>query len=194
MVGAADAGWQAVRLRRKSRETVVSVELAVPSGTEVTVELPDPLIQHGVESFGTWAGISLRLVGRGDHAHHVVEDAALALGRAIQKSLGTAGRRRVGGATVPMDDALVQVALDLSDRPYSALDPSLPPLVRHFLRSLAHEARWTLHVRTLAGDDEHHITEASFKALGIALDQAARRRSAPRSRKGSVEWEEGEGW
>ncbi len=185
------SAWEERKVRRRSRETDVLVTIGRAAGTVPEVRLPDPLIAHGVESFASWGGVPLRLEAKGDLHHHVVEDGALALGRALREALGAAPRHRVGSASVPMDDALVDVALDLSDRPYAVLDERLPVGVRHFLRSLATEARWTVHVRIRAGEDEHHVVEAAFKALGLAFAAAARPLDRPRSRKGSVEWSGG---
>jgi imidazoleglycerol-phosphate dehydratase len=196
--GSAADLWTPVRLTRRSEETVVSLALGNARGgrEEVRVVLPDALLAHGVESFASWAGLALRLEAKGDDPHHATEDAALVLGRALARSLGDRARRRVGAATVPMDDARshVEVALDVGGRSYFALQGDLPPLVVHFLRSLADEARFTLHVDRRAGFDVHHGVEATFKALGLAFRQASEPLSHPRSRKGAVVWEEGAPW
>ena len=184
--------WATVRLSRRSEETEVALVLATARGghREVHVVLPDPLLAHGVESFAAWAGLALRLEAHGDDVHHATEDAALVLGRALAQALGERPRRRVGAATVPMDDARshVEVALDVGGRPYFLLQGRLPPRVRHFLRSLADEARFTLHVQRRAGFDPHHVVEATFKALGLAFREASEPREHPRSRKGRVAW------
>ncbi len=188
-------GLVPVRLRRRSEETTVALELRPGGARAFEVRLAEPMIAHGIESFATWAGLAGSLVGKGDdHHHHVVEDAALVLGRGLHRSLGERPRVRIASATVPMDDALVSVALDLSGRPYSAVDAAYPALVRHFFRSLADEAKWTCHVRRIDGEDEHHLIEAAFKALGLAFARAAQPVARPRSRKGPVRWEEGGDW
>lgn len=160
------------------------------------MELPDPLLAHAVESFASWAGIGLRLQAKGDDVHHATEDAAIVLGRALQKALGDRPRRRVGSATVPMDDARarVDVALDVGGRSYFSLQGELPPMVVHFLRSLADEARFTLHVERRAGFDEHHVVEATFKAFGLAFQEASQPLDQARSRKGTVVWEDRSPW
>lgn len=140
----------------------------------------DLLAHHGL--------FDLSVEVRGDlhvDAHHTVEDAGLAMGAALREALGDRrGIVRMGHAIVPMDEALALVAVDLSGRPYAVLDISLAgpmlgalptEMVTHFFHSLAMEARCTLHVRVLAGANDHHTTEAAFKGLGRALHAATRR-------------------
>jgi imidazoleglycerol-phosphate dehydratase len=188
------ARWTPARVRRRSRETTVTVELARPGSTGVEVGLEDRQMAHAVESFAAWAELPLRLRATGDERHHVVEDAALALGRGLRAVAGSGPHARVGHAVVPMDDALVEAAVDIGGRPYAAVDERLPALVRHFVRSLAGEAGWTVHLLVRAGHDEHHLVEAAFKALGVAFAAAAAPRPSDRSRKGGVTWEETGRW
>jgi imidazoleglycerol-phosphate dehydratase/histidinol-phosphatase len=138
---------------------------------------------------GTHGGIALRLRCEGDlevDEHHVVEDCALALGAALRDALG--GKRGIGryGFTLPMDESVAEVALDLSGRAFFAFDGAfarervgdLPTeLVPHFFRSLADGAGMTLHLR-VRGENEHHKVEACFKAVARALRQAVRREGA----------------
>ena len=115
-------------------------------------------------------------------AHHLVEDVGIVLGKALKQALGDKrGLVRYGHATVPMDEALVLVAVDVSGRPFVAVDVDMPvekvgdfdtELLVEFLRAFAVNAGCTLHVRQLAGDNGHHIMEAAFKALGRAIDMA----------------------
>lgn len=179
-----------VRVARRSAETRVEVTLRDAAGesARVRVELEEPLFRHLIESFATWARLDLRLRAVGDLDHHLVEDVALVLGRALRTSLGALPRQRVADATVPMDDALVLVALDLADRPHCEIVGEFPGLFDHFLRSMATEARWTLHVRAIAGRDPHHVAEAAVKALAVAFRAASRPARAIRSRKGAPEW------
>ncbi len=185
-----------VRVARRSRESTVTVSLraARREVPQIEVTLPEPMVAHLIETFAAWARLDLRLRASGDLDHHIVEDAALVLGRAIRTALGATPRLRAGDALVPMDDALVQVALDLANRPHCAIAGELPPLVDHFLRSLATEAGWTLHVRVLAGHDAHHVSEAAMKALALALRTAAQPARAHRSRKGAPQWSVEPGW
>jgi len=126
----------------------------------------------------------IKLSATGDDQHHLVEDVALCLGRALGEALGEKrGIVRVASATVPMDDALAMVAVDIGGRGYTVLE--LPfskndmagfptDLVRHFFESLAAEGRINLHARIMYGVNDHHKAEALFKALGRALDMATR--------------------
>lgn len=175
--------------RRTTRETDVEVAVALDGGGRADVATGVGFFDHMLELLACHAGLDLRVRARGDlevDAHHTVEDVGLALGRALREALGDkAGIRRYGSALLPMDEALVMVALDLSGRPYLAHDLQLAGvrvgdfdagLAAHFLRSLATEAGITLHVRLLAGSDPHHIVEAVFKGLARALAAACERR------------------
>jgi imidazoleglycerol-phosphate dehydratase len=190
MTARARAKPAGIRVRRRTRETVVSVEIDPARSGNPEVELADRMLGHAIESFAAWADLPLRIRASGDLDHHTTEDTALVLGRALRRWVGERPLARVGEAVVPMDDALVQVVLDLADRPYAALDPSLDGDTEHFLRSLAHEAGWTIHVRVLAGTNPHHRTEATFKALGIAWARATVPRVRTASRKGPPRWSE----
>jgi imidazoleglycerol-phosphate dehydratase len=179
-----------VRVTRTTAETNVSVSFraAIGDAPHVEIALDEPLVAHAVATFATWARIDLKLRAKGDLDHHVVEDAALVLGRAIRTSLGDVPRHRIGDAIVPMDDALVQVVLDLAHRPHYERSGELPPLFDHFLRTLATEAQWTLHVRVLSGHESHHLAEAAAKALALAFLAAAKPYTGLRSRKGAPDW------
>ena len=142
-------------------------------------------LDHMLELFARHSGFGLRLSCRGDtevDAHHSVEDTGLALGEALREALGDKrGIRRYGGIALPMDEALVLCAVDLSGRPclrYAAQIPSQKvgefdtELVREFMQALANSAGMALHIRQLDGENSHHIIEAMFKALGRALAEA----------------------
>jgi imidazoleglycerol-phosphate dehydratase len=121
--------------------------------------------------------------------HHIVEDVAITLGRAFREALKDRPVQRVGWACLPMDEALVLVAVDLIDRPYCAVDfPDEMEMCEHVLRSFAMEAGITLHAMTLRGKNAHHIVEAAFKALGMALHQATRPAGSLKSTKSRVRW------
>jgi imidazoleglycerol-phosphate dehydratase len=124
---------------------------------------------------------------KGDLRHHLIEDVAIALGQAFAVH-APATCARYGERTVPMDDALVQVVLDIGGRPYYR-GPLPSGIYDHFLRSFADNAKATLHVRVLRGTDKHHIIEAAFKALGFALREALVETGAVFSTKGSVKLE-----
>ena len=138
-----------------------------------------------LDQLGRHARLDLRVRTDGDlevDAHHTVEDTGIALGQALAEALGDkAGVERFGDATVPIDEALVRVAVDLSGRPYLIYDAATPvalvgtyetSLTRHFFEALIANAKITLHVHKLAGDNSHHIQEAVFKAVAVALRRA----------------------
>jgi len=143
-----------------------------------------------METFARYSGVDLTIRARGDEGHHVCEDLALAIGRALRKALSASGVMRFGDATVPMDEALVQVAVDLIDRPYYLADLSPASMGEHVLRSLVSEAKITFHQRILRAGQEHHLLEATYKAFGLALAKALEPSSRGFTLKGRVEWEE----
>ena len=172
-------------IHRTTRETDVEVRLRLEGSGEYDVATGIGMLDHLVEQIARHGGFDLTLRATGDlerDAHHTVEDVGLALGRAFDEALGDrAGITRMADALVPLDEALVQVAVDLSGRPYAAIDlrfigeaiGQLPcAMVSHFLASLAQEGRLALHVRSLAGENDHHIAEAACKALARALRAA----------------------
>ncbi|HVL87178.1 MAG TPA: imidazoleglycerol-phosphate dehydratase [Candidatus Thermoplasmatota archaeon] len=170
---------------RGTKETQIRVELARGAGP-ARVRVPDPFLSHMLEAFAAWGGFRLAVEARGDLRHHTIEDVAITLGQALRGEIDVNRVRRTGFAYVPMDDALVRVAVDVVDRPFFAGE--LPErLYTHFFRSFAFEARLTLHVDVLRGHDDHHVTEAAFKALGLALAQALSPRESVLSTKGEVE-------
>lgn len=161
------------RHARATRETRITATVDLDGTGSYSVRLPDRWVRHMVESLARFGRFDLKLSAAGDLRHHVVEDTAIALGRAFRDALRGRPVRRVGAAHVAMDEALVLVAVDLVDRPF--VDVSLPDeMLEHFLRSFAHEARLTLHNVVMKGRNPHHINEATFKALGLALHEATR--------------------
>jgi len=161
------------RVERRTKETSVKVEArVVPAEAESSVDTGDAFLTHMVETLARYAGLALDVVARGDLRHHLVEDVAIALGTAIADEVPPEAAR-YGWATVPMDDALVEAAVDVGGRPYYA--GRLPStLYEHFLRSLAFNLGATLHVKVVRGRDRHHVVEAAVKAVGLALRQALR--------------------
>ena len=140
------------------------------------------MFDHLLSQLAQHGRFDLKVSATGDDQHHLIEDVAICLGKALSQALGEKrGIVRMADATVPMDDALAMVAVDISGRGYTVLE--LPfsendmagfptDLIRHFLESLAIEARLNLHARVLYGTNDHHKAEALFKALGRALDMA----------------------
>ena len=168
---------------RETRETTIRVELR-PGGGDARVGTGLPFLDHMLVTFARYAGFDLTVEATGDLRHHVVEDVALAVGAATFQLIPLHAAR-FGERTVPMDDALVQAVLDCGGRAYYR--GSLPSsLYDHWMRSFADAARFTLHLRVLRGRDRHHIVEAAFKALGLALRDASAEADALLSTKGAV--------
>ena len=174
-------------VQRTTNETKIEVALRLDGPGRADVQTGIGMYDHLLEQLGRHGGFDLRVRASGDldvDAHHTVEDVALAIGRALDEALGDRGGiARMADRTVPLDEALVQVVVDLSGRAHAAVDlhfreariGELPAaMVPHVLTSLAQEARMTLHVRQLAGENGHHIAEATFKALARALRDAVR--------------------
>ena len=172
---------------RDTGETSISVELSLDGSGVASVETGVGMLDHMLHQLARHGGFDLTVQASGDlhvDAHHTSEDVAIAVGRALDEALGDrAGIARFADRTVPLDEALIQVALDLSGRPYAAIDLEFPaPMIgelpssmaKHILETIAHEGRLALHVRQLAGESEHHIIEATFKALARCLRDAVR--------------------
>lgn len=179
-------------LLRETNETRVRLSLSRdPSARQADrIQTGDAFLDHMLATFSRYADLHLEVEASGDMRHHLIEDVAITLGLALREETPHACAR-YGDAVVPMDDALVQVALDLGGRAYYQ-GPVASRLYDHFFRSLAHNAALTLHVRTLRGRDRHHAVEAAIKALGFALRQALESGARVLSTKGAVrlEWEE----
>ncbi|MGI8704084.1 MAG: imidazoleglycerol-phosphate dehydratase HisB [Candidatus Limnocylindrales bacterium] len=189
-------------IERTTRETRVLISVDLDGTGETTIATGIGFYDHLLRSLGHHSMIDLRIEATGDleiDEHHTVEDVALVLGAALSKALGDrAGISRFGEASVPMDEALAAAVLDLSGRPYAVLDLAfsteriggLPAqLVPHALESLAQAAGMTLHLRA-SGRNDHHVAEASFKALARALRTAVGRdprRTGVPSTKGTLE-------
>ena len=175
------------RVQRKTRETEIAVSINLDGAGKYHVELPDRFLKHMIESLARFARFDISVRGAGDFSHHVNEDVAITLGRAFRDAMKDRPVQRVGSAHIAMDDALVLVAVDLVDRPYC--DVKLPDeMLEHFLRSFSMEARITLHNVVLKGKNHHHINEATFKALGLALRDATRPAVSLLSTKKKVRW------
>ena len=172
------------QVTRKTRETDVEVELNLDGTGKVDLATGIPFLDHMLHLFAAHGYFDLAIKAKGDlevDQHHTVEDIGICLGQALREALGKkAGVRRYGEARVPMDEALAQVSLDLSNRPFlhfdvrfapvsAALDPQL---LREFWRALAINSGITIHIEVPYGENTHHIMEAIFKAMGRALDRA----------------------
>ena len=173
-------------IARATSETDIALELNLDGAGQVSVSTGFGLADHMLDLTAFWAGFDLSLTCRGDShidAHHSLEDSALVLGQALLTALGERkGIARVGWARVPMDEALAEVTLDLSGRPYLVYQGAelLPPVMageerdlwREFFKSLAAGARMNLHITYQYGLNGHHLLESACKGLGLALRQA----------------------
>lgn len=169
---------------RTTNETTIRVELSHGSGA-ARADTTIPFLDHMLVALGRYSGVNLQVEARGDLRHHVLEDVAICVGAGMRELLPDAAAR-YGDRTVPMDDALVHCALDLGGRVFYE-GPLPSALYEHWMRSFAENARATVHLRVLRGRDRHHIVEAAFKALGLALrDALAVEGTAVFSTKGSV--------
>jgi imidazoleglycerol-phosphate dehydratase len=172
---------------RESKETQIRIALNEPTLSTASINTTEPFLDHMLVALSKYSGVTFDVQAKGDLRHHLIEDVAIALGAAMAAH-APATCARYGERTVPMDDALVQVVLDLGGRPYYR-GPLPSGIYDHFMRSFADNAKATLHVRVLRGTDKHHIIEAAFKALGFALREALVESGAVFSTKGSVKLE-----
>jgi imidazoleglycerol-phosphate dehydratase len=176
-------------LTRETKETRVRAALdsVRPTDARPDVATGDEFLDHMLITLGRYARLRLMVEAAGDLQHHLIEDVAITLGTVLGRDT-PATCARYGDATVPMDEALVQVVVDAGGRPH--YEGGLPSdLYEHFFRSLALNARWTVHVRVVRGGDRHHVVEAAFKALGLAARRALDDDGAVFSTKGSVQKE-----
>jgi imidazoleglycerol-phosphate dehydratase len=173
--------------RRETRETQITVDLAIDGTGTAAITLPLPFFKHMIEAFTKYSGIDVTLEGAGDidvDAHHLVEDVGLVLGAAVSEALGDRdGIRRFGEAHAPLDEALVRCVVDYGRRPHVVY--AMGPLhgrindfdvevIAEFVKGYAQAAGATIHMDCIRGDNLHHIAEAAFKALGLATREAFR--------------------
>lgn len=172
------------KIERETKETTVEVQLSIEGTGEAEVETGIEFFDHLLESFAKHGRFDLTAKSKGDFEHHIAEDTMIALGSALEEALGDkSGIRRMGDAIVPMDDSLALVAIDLGGRTYSDVEVDFEKeklvdltsdLFVHLLETLASNAECNLHVDILRGNNDHHMAEAAFKALGVALSEAVR--------------------
>lgn len=173
-------------VERATAETRVRVELALDGSGNALVGTGVPFLDHLLGALARHGGMDLTVHADGDvavDAHHTVEDSGIVLGQAFRQALGSGeGIARFASVHLPMDEALVLVALDISGRPYLRFDVAFPAdtigtfptdLVEEFLRAFTAHAAVTLHVGLMWGRNSHHIAEAVFKGLGVVLGRAA---------------------
>nr|WP_289215866.1 imidazoleglycerol-phosphate dehydratase HisB [Halobacillus campisalis] len=172
-------------IARKTRETDIELEFAIDGTGTSDLNVQVPFMSHMLELFTKHGQFDLKVAGKGDvevDDHHLTEDIGIVLGQALKEALGDKyGIKRYGSMTLPMDETLVTVAVDLSDRPHLEWRADLPKdrvgtfdteNVHEFFWKLAVEARMNLHIVVHHGHNTHHIIEAMFKALARALDEA----------------------
>ena len=173
-------------ITRTTKETDIALQLNLDGSGKTSLNTGVGFFDHMLDALSRFALLDLTLTCQGDiqvDAHHTVEDVGICLGRAIREALGDrAGIRRVGSAYLPMDEALAFAAIDISGRPYLAFDADFTApmvgafdtqLAEEFFRAVAMNAGLTVHMRLLAGRNDHHKLEALFKAFGLALRDAA---------------------
>ena len=171
-------------IKRTTQETNISLTLNLDGIGKHDINTGIKMLDHLLSQTAKHGRLDLKLIASGDDEHHVTEDVAICLGKALNEALGEKlGIVRMAEATVPMDEALASVTVDLSGRGYCVLQAEFTKndmrgfqsdLIRHFLESFAMEGRLNLHARVLYGINDHHRAEALFKALGRALDMATR--------------------
>ena len=172
-------------VRRTTKETEIFSFLSIDGEKKIDIKTPAGFFDHLLELFGHHGNLHLMLRGEGDievDYHHLVEDVGLVLGEAFKKALGDKkGINRYGDIVLPMDEALVMVALDFSGRSYLNFDVNFPTekvgdfdleLIQEFFRAFSQESGLTLHIKMLEGNNAHHIAEAIFKGFGRAVNKA----------------------
>ncbi|WP_282433392.1 imidazoleglycerol-phosphate dehydratase HisB [Desulfitobacterium chlororespirans] len=174
-------------IERQTKETRIRVKLNLDGAGTAQVDTGIGFFDHMLEALARFGYLDLEVAAEGDlqvDPHHTIEDCGLVFGQAIREALGERrGIERVGDTLLPMDEALVQVALDLSNRPYLVWDVECPEgmvggfpveMAEEFFRAVSVQAGITLHIRLLSGKNRHHILEAIFKGFGRALGLALR--------------------
>ena len=190
-------------VERKTKETEINIKLDISGTGNYEISSSIPFFDHMLSLFAVHGFFDVSIFAKGDievDFHHTVEDVGLVLGDAFHKALGDRkGIKRYGHAVVPMDDALTSVTVDLSNRPFLVYNiPDITKirggafdvyLAKEFFRAFANRSGMNLHINVFYGENEHHIIESIFKALGKALDQATsfdERITNVRSTKGSL--------
>jgi len=173
--------------RRETKETQIEIKVVLDGSGTTSVSTGLPFFDHMLEQLGKHGNLDLTVKAVGDldvDAHHTVEDVGIVLGGAVAEALGDKrGIRRYASMTLPLDEALVQVSLDVSGRPYFVYDVDVeserigtfdPQLAEEFWRAFVHAAGVTLHLRTITGRNGHHVIEACFKGVARCLREAVR--------------------
>jgi len=174
---------RSANVSRKTKETDITVRVNIDGTGKTDARTGIGFLDHMLDSLATHSLMDVSVNATGDLQHHVVEDVAITLGKAIGKALGDrAGIRRFGDSIVPMDDGLALAAVDLVKRPFSAVDLKLKRVMledapredlEHFFGSIALALEATVHIKVLDGSNDHHKFEAAVKAFALALREAA---------------------
>ncbi len=188
---------------RNTSESQISVTINLDGTGKADIETDNGMLKHMLDAFARHGAFDLTVKAAGDHSmgwHHVLEDTGIVLGKVVNEALGDKrGIVRMANAIVPLDEALSRVVIDISGRGYGVVDMGTPKYegefssdeVRHFLEAFAIESRMALHATVLAGKNDHHRSEATFKALARALRAAVavdeRNRDAIPSTKGVID-------
>ena len=180
-----ETGERIGKASRATKETKIEVEIGLDGSGKAEISTGIGFFDHMLNSFARHGLFDLKVKAEGDlyvDCHHTIEDTGIVLGEAIASALGNkAGIRRYGSAILPMDEALILCAIDLSGRPYLVYEASIPAervgefdteMAKEFFYALSYSAGMNLHIRMLSGQNSHHILEGMFKALAKALDQA----------------------
>jgi imidazoleglycerol-phosphate dehydratase len=180
-----DAGRRSASVERKTKETEINVQLVIDGSGEYEISTGIPFFDHMLESFTRHGAFDLRLAAKGDlevDTHHTIEDVGITLGQAFREALGSAaGIRRYGSIALPMADSKVEIALDISNRPYLVYRVDLAndrigsfdaSLTEDFLYAFSQNAGIDLHVELVYGKNPHHVVEAIFKGLARSLKAA----------------------
>jgi imidazoleglycerol-phosphate dehydratase len=187
---ASASGARSATRTRTTKETAIAITLDVDGAGAVSVSTGIPFYDHMLSQLGRHGGFDLSIEATGDleiDAHHTVEDVGILLGEVFREALGDkAGVRRFASNRVPLDEALIDVALDLSGRPYLhyeidfpgekilGIPPFDPQLMEEFWRAFVTSSAITLHITSVRGKNTHHLLEASFKAVARSLRDAVR--------------------
>lgn len=172
-------------VERQTKETQIAAQIDLDGSGVYEIQTPFPFLNHMLSAFSKHGFFDLTLNAKGDTEiddHHTVEDVGIVMGDLLAKAWGDKqGVRRFGSALIPLDEALAQVTVDLSGRPYLVYQVPMPKkkikefdteMIEHFFRSLVDQSKINLHINLMYGKDPHHILEAIFKGFGRALDQA----------------------
>ncbi len=180
-------------VERETKETKIKIILDLDGEGKLKGKIPIPYWRHLLETFVFYSSFDLEVYAEGDievDEHHLVEDLGLTIGMALRDALSNTNFKRFSHQILPMDEALVLLAIDISGRPYLKWKEDIKrdghDLIKEFLKAFVNESKITLHVNIISGENLHHIQEAIFKALGLSLKEATRIEERISSTKGKI--------